>query len=76
MLTSPEMKEVTKEIIERYPSRIIIFDLPAVLSHDDALVFAPTCDATLLVIDEGGTTKDDLERSYQLLEGANIMVLS
>lgn len=73
MLTSPEMKEVTKEIIERYPSRIIIFDLPAVLSHDDALVFAPTCDATLLVIDEGGTTKDDLERSYQLLEGANII---
>lgn len=73
MLTSPEMKEVTKEIIDRYPSRIIIFDLPAVLSHDDALVFAPTCDASLLIIDEGGTSKDDLERSYQLLEGANVI---
>lgn len=73
MLTSPEMKEVTKEIIDRYPSRIIIFDLPAVLSHDDALVFAPTCDASLMIIDEGGTTKDEVERSYQLLDGANII---
>ena len=52
---------------------IVIFDLPAVLSHDDALVFAPTCDASLMIIDEGGTTKDEVERSYQLLDGANII---
>ena len=73
ILTSPEMKAVIGELIARYPSRLIIFDLPAVLSHDDALVFAPTCDATLMVVEEGGTNKDDLERSYQLLEGANII---
>ena len=73
ILTSPEMKVVIQELIARYPSRLIIFDLPAVLSHDDALVFAPTCDATLMVVEEGGTNKDDLERSYQLLEGANII---
>ena len=73
VLTSPEMKVVIEELIARYPSRLIIFDLPAVLSHDDALVFAPTCDATLMVVEEGGTNKDDLERSYQLLEGANII---
>ena len=73
ILTSPEMKVVIEELIARYPSRLVIFDLPAVLSHDDALVFAPTCDATLMVVEEGGTNKDDLERSYQLLEGANII---
>ena len=73
VLSSPEMKAVIDELIARYPSRLIIFDLPAVLSHDDALVFAPTCDATLMVVEEGGTNKDDLERSYQLLEGANII---
>ena len=73
ILSSPEMKVVIEELITRYPSRLIIFDLPAVLSHDDALVFAPTCDATLMVVEEGGTNKDDLERSYQLLEGANII---
>ena len=73
ILTSPEMKVVIEELITRYPSRLIIFDLPAVLSHDDALMFAPTCDATLMVVEEGGTNKDDLERAYQLLEGANII---
>jgi capsular exopolysaccharide synthesis family protein len=73
VLSSPEMKSVISELINRYPSRLIIFDLPAVLSHDDALVFSPTCDATLMVVEEGGTNKADLERSYQLLEGANII---
>ena len=73
ILTSPEMKRVKDEIVKRYSDRLIIFDLPAALSHDDALVFAPGCDATLMVVDEGGTTKEDLERAYHLLEGANII---
>lgn len=73
ILSSPEMKSVKDELVARYPGRLIIFDLPAVLSHDDALVFAPGCDATLMVVEEGGTKKQDLERAYQLLEGCNII---
>lgn len=73
ILSSPEMKAVKDELVARYPSRLIIFDLPAVLSHDDALVFAPGCDATLMVIEEGGTTKPDIERAYKLLKGCNII---
>lgn len=73
ILSSPEMKKVTEELVARYPSRLIIFDLPAVLSHDDALVFAPGCDATLMVIEEGGTKKHEIERAYKLLEGCNII---
>ena len=73
ILSSPEMKSVKDELVARYPSRLIIFDLPAVLSHDDALVFAPGCDATLMVVEEGGTKKKEIERAYQLLEGCNII---
>ena len=73
ILSSPEMKAVKDELVARYPGRLIIFDLPAVLSHDDALVFAPGCDATLMVIEEGGTKKAELERAYQLLDGCNII---
>ena len=73
VLSSPEMESVTNELILRYPSRIIIFDLPAVLNNDDALVFAPKCDATLMVLEEGGSKKQDTERAYQLLEGCNII---
>ena len=73
ILSSPEMRRVKEELVARYPSRLIIFDLPAVLSHDDALVFAPGCDATLMIIEEGGTKKKEIERAYQLLEGCNII---
>lgn len=73
ILSSPEMKAVKDELVARYPGRLIIFDLPAVLSHDDALVFAPSCDATLMVLEEGGTKKKEIERAYQLLEGCNII---
>lgn len=73
ILSSPEMQSVKDELVARYPGRLIIFDLPAVLSHDDALVFAPKCDATLMVIEEGGTKKQEIERAYQLLEGCNVI---
>lgn len=73
ILSSPEMQAVTEEMVARYPSRIIIFDLPPVLDHDDALVFAPKCDATLMVLDEGGSKKSDVERAYNLLENANVI---
>ncbi len=73
ILSSPEMSVVMQEIIDRYPQRIIIFDLPAVLDHDDALVFAPKCDATLMVLAEGASSTSDIERTYQLLEGCNIL---
>jgi Mrp family chromosome partitioning ATPase len=73
ILSSPEMQSVTNELVSRYPSRIIIFDLPSVLSNDDALMFAPKCDATLMVLEEGGSKKQDIERAYQLLEGCNVI---
>lgn len=73
LLSSPEMSRVVDEIVSRYPSRIVLFDLPSVLDQDDALVFAPKCDGTLMVIEEGGSTKADLERASQLLDGCNII---
>lgn len=73
ILSSPEMSKVVSEMIARYPSRIVLFDLPSVLDHDDALVFAPKCDSTLMVLEEGGSKKGDVERAYQLLEGCNII---
>lgn len=73
VLSSPEMNRVINEIVSRYPSRIVIFDLPCVLDNDDALVFAPKCDATLMVLEEGGSKKADIERAYQLLDGCNII---
>jgi Mrp family chromosome partitioning ATPase len=73
VLSSPAMKELLSEIVYRYPDRIIIFDLPPLLRNDDAMVFAPNADACLLVVEDGVTTRDDIERSLQLLKHSRVL---
>lgn len=73
ILSSPAMKSLMTDIRSRYESRIIIFDLPPLLRNDDALIFTPNVDATLLVVEDGVTTETDLVRSKRLLEGSNLV---
>ena len=73
MLNSPKMAELVKEMKSRYHSRVIIFDLPPVLTSADALAFTPYVDAALLVIEEGQTQKQDIERAVELLGNTNIV---
>ncbi|MEE8059768.1 MAG: CpsD/CapB family tyrosine-protein kinase [Pseudomonadales bacterium] len=73
ILSSPEMTALLNDLTHRYESRIIIFDLPALLSNDDALVFTPFVDAALLVVEDGITTPDEVERALQLLEGTHLL---
>ena len=73
MLNSPKMKRLVEDMKSRYHSRIIIFDLPPVLSSADALAFSPYVDAALLVVEEGVTQKEDIERAVELLSTTNIV---
>ncbi len=73
ILSSPQMQSLNAELKGRYADRLIIYDLPALLSSDDALVFAPQADAVLLVLEEGGATESELKQSMKLLEGATIL---
>lgn len=73
LLSSPQMAALFHEIVSRYDSRLIIFDLPAVLDDDDALVFAPFADATLLVVEDCVSKRADVERTKQLLQGVRII---
>jgi len=73
MLNSPKMVQLVEEMKSRYHSRIIIFDLPPVLSSADALAFSPYVDAALLVIEEGVTQKQDVEHALDLLQNTNII---
>jgi protein-tyrosine kinase len=73
MLNSPKMVELVRDMKSRYHSRIIIFDLPPVLTFADALAFTPYVDAVLLVIEEGRTQKPDVERAVELLSNTNIV---
>ncbi len=73
ILSSPEMETFMNDITGRYPNRIIIFDLPPLLRNDDALVFVPKADASLLVVEEGVTTPDDIERCMQLMNKSHVL---
>lgn len=73
ILSSPAMLKLKDELENRYESRIIIYDLPPLLRNDDALIFTPMVDANLLVVEDGVSTRDDLQRCLRLLEGSTLM---
>src|SRR6185437_881363 len=70
ILTSPKMLALVEELKHRYPSRVVIFDLPPLLHTADVLAFSPYTDALLLVIEEGKTTGEELQRALALVKNS------
>ena len=70
ILTSPKMLALVEEFKNRYPSRIIIFDLPPLLHTADVLAFSPYTDALLFVVEEGKTTAEQLQRALLLVKNS------
>ena len=73
LLASPRMHALMNDLCQRDEGNITIFDLPPLLRNDDAILFAPYADATLVVVEEGVTTEDQLRQSIQLLQKANFI---
>ncbi len=73
LLSSPQMLDLVRELKQRYPSRIVLFDLPPVLVGDDAVAFAPHLESILLVIQDGRTKRQQLSRALELLEQTPIV---
>jgi len=67
ILAGPRSRAIVNELRGRYPDRIVIFDLPPVLTADDALAFAPLVECGLVVVAEGRTRRTDLVRTIELL---------
>ena len=67
LLASPRCRELIRELQRRYPERVLLFDLPPVLTADDALAFAPLIECGLVVAAEGRTRRTDLVRTVELL---------
>jgi len=78
LLSLPKMSSLVQELKSRYQSRIILFDLPPLLTSDDALLFMPHFDAALLIVEDGMTTPEEVNRSLSILEETNLagMVLN
>jgi protein-tyrosine kinase len=73
LLASPRMLELVEELKSRYPSRIVLFDLPPVLVGDDVVAFAPSLDTAMLVVQDNKTQTDELARAIDLLDSVEII---
>jgi protein-tyrosine kinase len=73
MLNSPKMVRLTEELKSRYRSRIVLFDLPPVLTAADTLAFSPYVDAALLVVEDGKTLADDVANAADLLKNTQLI---
>jgi Mrp family chromosome partitioning ATPase len=73
VLGSPAMARLAHELKNRYPDRIVIYDMPPVLLTDDCLAFMANVDAALFVVAEGESAKADVERSLSLLKDCHVI---
>ncbi len=72
MMTS-KMHNMVSEIRNRYDTRLVIFDLPPMLTTDDALAFLPQVDCALVVLASGQSTKSQVKETMALLQTTNVV---
>ena len=73
LLGSERAHALVQELAQRYPTRLVVYDLPPVLAADDALAFLPNVDAVLLVMRDGKTLQRDLRRTLELIGGKPLL---
>jgi Mrp family chromosome partitioning ATPase len=73
LISTPEMSSLIDDITHRYTSRIIVFDLPPLLHIDDALMFLPKVQSSVLVVEEGVSTPVEVRESMRLLGNTKLL---
>jgi len=71
-ISSPLMVDLVRELKHFYPERYVLFDLPPLL-YADALAFAPLVDGIILVVEAGGTPREEITRSLKMLKGFPVL---
>ena len=64
---------MVKDLKDRYESRIVIFDLPPIIGSDEVMIFLPYVDCSLLVIESGKTTPNDIKESMEAIGGSPLL---
>ncbi len=73
MLGSPKMCSLADELKNRYPKRIIIFDMPPILNLADTVSFVPCIDCALIVVEDDSTKESELKEAVGLMSVTNIL---
>lgn len=73
LVASDSMKNLVKELSESNPKRILVFDLPPILSSDDMLAFLPQVDCVLVIAAVGQSTIDQVGKCERLIAQSNFL---
>jgi Mrp family chromosome partitioning ATPase len=73
LTAGPRSRALVTELRGRYRDRIVVFDLPPLLTSDETVALAPCIDCVLLVVAEGTTSRADVLRSLELLRKATVV---
>lgn len=73
LLSSPQMLQLVRDLKDRYSDRLVIFDLPPLLTVADTIGFLPLIEATLLVVRDGSVQSADLKRMSSFLHEHNLI---
>lgn len=73
LLSSRKMARFVGALKQLHDHGVVLFDLPSVLSFDDAVAFSPLVDCALLVVEEGATKVNDVRRALTRLEHTKIL---
>jgi len=67
LLASGRMVDVAKELAERYPDRIVIFDCPPILGVTETPVLSNLMGQAIVVVEESKTKIEDVKKATKLL---------
>ena len=67
LLASERMESLAKELAERYPDRIVIFDCPPILGVTETPVLSDLVGQALIVVEESKTRTDDVKTAVSQL---------
>jgi len=75
LLASDEMARVTRELSERYPDRVVIFDAPPFLNTTQARVLAGYTGQVMMVVEAGSTNKNAIIEATSQLDKSKVIGL-
>lgn len=73
LLGDPKVGQLFAELKSEGTGRVGVFDLPPLLTTDDALSVLPRIDCALLVVGEGVTSQTQVTEALNLLSGTNTL---
>jgi protein-tyrosine kinase len=68
LLASKKMATLAKELAERYPDRIVIFDCPPILGVTETPVLSSLVGQAVVVVEESETKLDDVKKAVSQLD--------